>query len=108
MNSDSPEVKDAARAEYHARWEAVEAFKAQELAAMTEERAWEIIHAFSFLLQTPLNHLRNTKSFEFNSPHRMSSSSARRSLTESNSGRMPFSSCCVGAGVRVVQNSYVA
>ena len=43
MSSDPQELKDAARAEYHARWEAVETFKAQELAAMTEERAWQII-----------------------------------------------------------------
>jgi hypothetical protein len=42
-SSDPLELNDAARAEYHARWEAVEAFKAQELAAMTEERAREII-----------------------------------------------------------------
>jgi hypothetical protein len=43
VSSDPIELKEAARAEYHARWEAVETFKAQELAAMTEERAWEII-----------------------------------------------------------------
>ena len=43
MSSDPQELKDAARAEYHARWEAVESFKAKELAAMTEERAWQII-----------------------------------------------------------------
>jgi hypothetical protein len=36
------ELKDA-RAEYHARWEAVEAFKAQELAGMTDEQARQII-----------------------------------------------------------------
>ena len=39
------ELKDRARAEYHARWEAVEAVKAQELAAMTDERAWQIIQS---------------------------------------------------------------
>jgi hypothetical protein len=43
MSFDPQEMKDAARAEYHARWEAVEAFKAQELAAMTEDRARQII-----------------------------------------------------------------
>ena len=32
-------------AEYHARWEAVETFKAHELAAMTEQRAQQIIHS---------------------------------------------------------------
>lgn len=31
------------RAAYHARWEAVETFKAHELAAMTDERAREIM-----------------------------------------------------------------
>ena len=33
------------RAEYHLRWEAVETFKAQELAAMTDERARQIIQS---------------------------------------------------------------
>ena len=42
MSSDPLELKDA-RAEYFARWEAVETVKAQELAAMTEERARQII-----------------------------------------------------------------
>jgi len=42
MSSDPLELEDA-RAEYFARWEAVEAFKARELAAMTEERARQII-----------------------------------------------------------------
>ena len=44
MNSDSEpmELKEA-RAEYYARWEAVETFKAHELASMTEERARQII-----------------------------------------------------------------
>jgi hypothetical protein len=42
MSSDPLELKDA-RAEYHACWEAVEAFKAHELASMTEERARQII-----------------------------------------------------------------
>lgn len=42
MSSDPLELNEA-RAEYFARWEAVEAFKAQELAAMTEERARRII-----------------------------------------------------------------
>lgn len=43
MKSEPFELKDAARAQYHARWEAVEIVKAQELAAMTDERAWQII-----------------------------------------------------------------
>jgi hypothetical protein len=42
MSSDPLELKDA-RAEYHARWEAVETFKAHELAGLTEERARQII-----------------------------------------------------------------
>ena len=37
------ESKDAARAEYFDRWEAIETFKARELAAMTDERALQII-----------------------------------------------------------------
>jgi hypothetical protein len=47
MSSDSKptELNDAARAEYHARWEAVEVFKAHELAAMTDERARQIIQS---------------------------------------------------------------
>jgi hypothetical protein len=44
MSSESLELKEA-RAAYFARWEAVETFKAQELAAMTEERAWQIIQS---------------------------------------------------------------
>ena len=39
MSSDPLELKEKFQAEYHARWEAVEIFKARELAAMTEERA---------------------------------------------------------------------
>jgi hypothetical protein len=43
MSSDPLELKEKLREEYHARWEAVETFKAHELAAMTEERARQII-----------------------------------------------------------------
>jgi hypothetical protein len=43
MSPDPLELRDAARAEYLARWEAVETFKARELAAMSEERAQQII-----------------------------------------------------------------
>lgn len=39
--------------EYHARWEAVESFKAQELAAMTEERAWQIIQSLELFAPVP-------------------------------------------------------
>jgi hypothetical protein len=45
MSPDSLELKEKARAEYFARWEAVEIVKAHELAAMTEERALQIIHS---------------------------------------------------------------
>lgn len=44
MSSDPLELKEA-RAEYHARWEAVERFKAHELAGLTEERARQIIQS---------------------------------------------------------------
>jgi hypothetical protein len=43
MSSDQSELKEKLKEEYHARWEAVETFKARELAAMTEERGLEII-----------------------------------------------------------------
>jgi hypothetical protein len=44
MSSDPNDLElKAARAAYLARWEAVETAKAQELAAMTDERAWQII-----------------------------------------------------------------
>jgi hypothetical protein len=43
MSSEPDVLKEKSRAEYHARWEAVEIAKAQELAALTEERALEII-----------------------------------------------------------------
>jgi hypothetical protein len=45
MSSDPHEMKEKFQAEYHARWEAVEIFKAHELAAMTEERARQIIES---------------------------------------------------------------
>lgn len=45
MSSDPLQLKEAFRAEYHARWEAVAAVHAQELAAMSEERAREIIQS---------------------------------------------------------------
>ena len=58
MSSDPLYLKEKARAEYHARWEAVETFKAQELAAMTEERARQIIRSlrpFTEPWRDPLN-----------------------------------------------------
>ncbi len=45
MSSEPLELKEAWRREYHLRWQAVEAFKAQELASMTDERARQIIHS---------------------------------------------------------------
>ncbi len=53
MSSDPLKLNDTARAEYHARWEAVETVKAQELAAMTEERAREIIESLSSFIDVP-------------------------------------------------------
>ena len=46
VDSKPLELREKLAAEYHARWEAVETFKAQELAALTEERAREIILSF--------------------------------------------------------------
>ncbi len=46
--------------EYHARWEAVETARARELAALTEERALEIIRSlrpFTSVPAKPLNGL---------------------------------------------------
>ena len=45
MSSDALELNEKARAEYVARWEAVEIFKAHELANMTEERRRQIIQS---------------------------------------------------------------
>jgi hypothetical protein len=60
MSSDPLEFKEKFQAEYHARWEEVETFKAQELAAMTEERARQIIRRlrpFTTLPPDPFNGL---------------------------------------------------
>jgi len=57
MGSEPMELNEA-RAAYFARWEAVEIFKAHELAAMTEERARQIIQmlsAFSDVEPDPFN-----------------------------------------------------
>lgn len=45
MSSEPLELKEAWRRDYHLRWQAVEAFKAQELARMTDERARQIIQS---------------------------------------------------------------
>ena len=52
VSSDPHELKEA-RAEYHARWEAVEAARAQEIAALTEERAREIIQSLCLFAPVP-------------------------------------------------------
>ena len=46
MSSEPLELKEE-RAKYYARWEAVETFKAHELAAMTDERARQIIQTLA-------------------------------------------------------------
>jgi hypothetical protein len=47
MSSEPLKLQEVQAAAYHARWEAVETAKAQELAAMSEERALEIIRSLS-------------------------------------------------------------
>ena len=47
MGSEPLKLQERLAAEYHARWEAVETAKAQELAALTEERAREMILSLS-------------------------------------------------------------
>jgi hypothetical protein len=57
MSSEPLEPKEQ-RAAYHARWEAVETFKADELAAMTDERAREImriLRPFTSIEPDPFN-----------------------------------------------------
>ena len=53
MNPTPLELKEKLRAEYHARWEALETFKAHELAAMTEERARKIIQSLELFAPVP-------------------------------------------------------
>jgi len=43
MDSEPLKLQEKLAAEYHARWEAVETVKAQELAALTDERALQMI-----------------------------------------------------------------
>ena len=45
MSSDPFELKENLRSQYHARWEAVEVFKAHELANLTDERARQMIQS---------------------------------------------------------------
>ena len=55
MSSEPLKLREKQAAEYHARWEAVETVKAQELAAMTEERALEIIRSLRLFAPVPPN-----------------------------------------------------
>jgi hypothetical protein len=45
MSSEPLELKDKSKAEYRIRWEAIETAHAEELAAMTDERARQIIQS---------------------------------------------------------------
>jgi len=53
MGSEPLKLQEKLAGEYHARWEAVETVKAQELAALTEERARELIHALRPFVPPP-------------------------------------------------------
>jgi hypothetical protein len=53
MDSEPLKAHEKLAAQYHARWEAVETVKAQELAALTEERAREMIHALRPFVPIP-------------------------------------------------------
>ena len=55
MSSEPLTLREKQAAEYHARWEAVETVKAQELAAMTDERALEIIRSLRLFAPVPPN-----------------------------------------------------
>ena len=52
VSSDPLELQDA-RAAYRARWEAVEAARTQEIAALSEERAREIIKSLGLFAPVP-------------------------------------------------------
>jgi hypothetical protein len=55
MDSEPLKLQEKLAAEYHARWEAVETVKAQELAALTEERAREIFRVLRLFAPVPPN-----------------------------------------------------
>jgi hypothetical protein len=55
MDSEPLKLQEKLAAEYHARWEAVETVKAQELAALTEERAQQMIRALHLFAPAPPN-----------------------------------------------------
>ena len=53
MSSDPLDLKDTLQRDYRARWEAMETVRAQELAAMTEERARQIIRLLRLFAPIP-------------------------------------------------------
>ena len=55
VDSEPLKLQEKLAAEYHARWEAVETVKAQELAALTDERAREIIRTLRLFAPVPPN-----------------------------------------------------
>jgi len=58
MSLDPGDSTETLRADYQARWEAMETIRTQELAAMTEERALQIIRMlrlFAPIPSDPLN-----------------------------------------------------
>lgn len=55
MSADPQELREKFQAEYHERWEAVEIFKAHELAAMTEQKALQIIESLRLFAPVPPN-----------------------------------------------------
>jgi hypothetical protein len=57
MDSEPLKLQEKLAAEYHARWEAVETVKAQELAALTDKRAREIIRGLRLFAPVPPNPL---------------------------------------------------
>jgi hypothetical protein len=57
MSSNPLDLKAKLQTEYHARWEAVETVRAQELASMTEERALQIIRSLRLFAPAPENPL---------------------------------------------------
>ena len=53
MGFEPQELRERFQAECHARWEAVEIFKAHELAAMMDERARDIIRSLRLFAPVP-------------------------------------------------------
>jgi hypothetical protein len=57
MSSEPLTLQEKLAAEYHTRWEAVETAKAQELAALTEDRGLQIIRSLRLFAPAPPNPL---------------------------------------------------